>query len=106
MGLILIPMKPTNKQTNPQPTRATAPLRYKAWGALMGRAVAHAGEYVFVTPDYRNFPQERADFARLWSPRGYRFGYSLECLLYPLSTLLSTLGVPPGNSVESSRSRW
>ncbi len=68
----------TNKQTNPQPTRATAPLRYKAWGALMGRAVAHAGEYVFVTPDYRNFPQARADFARLLAPRGYRLGTLLS----------------------------
>ena len=47
----------------------------------MGRAVAHAGEYVFVTPDYRNFPQARADFARLLAPRGYRLGtlFSAYC---------------------------
>jgi len=33
---------------------------YKAWGALMGFCYSAAG-YVFVTPDYRNFPQQNVN---------------------------------------------
>lgn len=45
---------------------------YKAWGALMGKFLANCG-VVFVTPDYRNFPQgmvpdmlEDASLAMQW----------------------------------------
>ena len=39
---------------------------YKAWGALMGKVMMEEG-VLFVTPDYRNFPQAR----RVLSPELY-----------------------------------
>ncbi|ETO03955.1 hypothetical protein RFI_33447, partial [Reticulomyxa filosa] len=46
---------------------------YKAWGAFMGMLLAQLG-ILFVTPDYRNFPQVRPFFfffnarASMWAP--------------------------------------